>query len=223
LGSRLWRGRQKEARGSPARPSGLALLEVLVTLLVLAALVYGVLQWRPWERWGVQVYFVPIGEYPADSMDRLVAYCKGKFGLRARTLPQISPGPSAYDFRRRQFVAEDLIALMKRGHPAQAKDAKAILIGITRWDVYTREKPEFRFALAGGELPRFAVISSARMDPGTAGGRGDRDVLDQRLRKMVSKYIGSMYFKWPPSSNPKSVMYTAILSIEDLDNVSEDF
>lgn len=223
MGSRLWRGRLKEARGSPARPSGLALLEVLVTLLVLAALVYGVLQWRPWERWGVQVYLVPIGEYPADSMDRLVAYCKGKFGVRIRALPQISPGPSAYDFRRRQFVAEDLIALMKREHAAQAKNVKAILIGITGSDMYSREKPEFRFALASGELPRFAVISSARMDPMTPSWRGDRDVLDQRLRKMVSKYIRSMYFKWPPSSDPKSVMYTAILSIEDLDTVGEDY
>jgi len=37
------------------------------------------------------------------------------------------------------------------------------------------------------------------------------------------KNIGLLYYQMPSSNNPKSVLYSNILGLEELDNVSEDF
>ena len=61
------------------------------------------------------------------------------------------------------------------------------------------------------------------MDPENLGEVPDPGQLDRRLRKMVTKYIGYMYFRLPPSSNRNSIMYTPILGVDDLDEIGEDF
>jgi predicted Zn-dependent protease len=219
LSHRREMGGQRDAAGRAA-PS---LLEVLVILLVLVGAAYGFLQWRPWDRWGKQIYLVPIGRAPAGSVERLVGYCRDKFKLTVQTLPGISLGPDAFDFRRRQLVAEELIALMKREHPAQANNPRAILVGITGSDMYARGKPESPFVLASGDSARFAVISSARMDPANLGRGADEELLDSRLRKMVFRQIGSMYFKLPPSPRARSVMHGPVRDVGELDVIGEDF
>jgi hypothetical protein len=45
----------------------------------------------------------------------------------------------------------------------------------------------------------------------------------ERLRKMVTKDIGMLYYGMPLNGNPKSVLYGRILGIQELDQVSEDF
>jgi hypothetical protein len=48
-------------------------------------------------------------------------------------------------------------------------------------------------------------------------------ILGMRLRKVVTKDIGIMYFGKTPNSNPRSVLYDGILGIEELDHATEDF
>jgi hypothetical protein len=65
-----------------------------------------------------------------------------------------------------------------------------------------------------------AVLSTARMgpEPGPFG----HQLETARLRKMVTKYIGVMYFGLPQSSDPRSVLYGNILGVPDLDAMGED-
>ena len=46
---------------------------------------------------------------------------------------------------------------------------------------------------------------------------------EARIRKMVTKNIGVLYYHLPQSIHPKSAMYGAIGGIEELDFMGEDF
>lgn len=169
-----------------------------------------------------RVSFVPVGEFPAASVEHLVAHYRGRYGLAIETLGAVPLEPAAVDLLRQQLVAEELIALMKRHYPKLANDPEAILIRITPYDMYIREYT-WQFAFAWRQEWRFAVVSSARMDPVNFGEPADAELLHGRLRKIVSKNIGMMHYRLPQSTDRNSVLYGPILSLDDLDSIGEDF
>ncbi len=171
---------------------------------------------------GQKIYFVQIGEMRSVHLDALQTYYKQRYDLTIEVLPPIGLEPVVVDERRRQLIAEELIELMKRRYPEHARNPQAILIGITEGDMYIREV-DWRFAFARRDAERFAVVSSARMDPVNFGYLPDDELRETRLRKMVSKNIGILYYKLPQKSDRKSVMFGPILGIDDLDSVGEDF
>ncbi len=176
---------------------------------------------RPLQGVG-RVYFVPLGEFPLASVEHLVTHYRDKYGLAIETLGVVQLEPGVVNTDRRQLIAEELIALMKRKYPELAADPGAILIGITPSDMYI-QAVAWRFAFAARREGRFAVVSSARMDPVNFRKPPDTDLLHTRLRKIVSKNVGIMHYRLPQSSDRDSVMYGPILSLDDLDSIGEDF
>ena len=130
--------------------------------------------------------------------------------------------PATFDARRHQLIAEDLVELIKRRYPKLAQDPNATVIGLTEKDMYIREKT-WQFAFSYRVDGRFAVVSSARMNPANFGEPANAELLHSRVRKMIMKNIGLLYYQLAQSDNPKSVLYSNILGLEELDNVSEDF
>jgi hypothetical protein len=61
------------------------------------------------------------------------------------------------------------------------------------------------------------------MDPANLGTTPDEELLRSRLRKMMVKNIGIMCYGLPVSRDPKSVLYGNVLSLGDLDYMSEFF
>jgi hypothetical protein len=61
-----------------------------------------------------KIYFVPLHEFSSPSLIELVTYYKRKYGLAIETLSSVKLEEAVVDFRRRQLIAEELIALMKR-------------------------------------------------------------------------------------------------------------
>ena len=55
----------------------------------------------------------------------------------------------------------------------------------------------------------------------TAGPLADDERLFSRTRRLVTKYIGLMFYGLPLSDDPKSPMYGKILSVSDLDKMEE--
>ena len=53
----------------------------------------------------------------------------------------------------------------------------------------------------------FAVVSTARMDDAAWGGASDGQRLELRLRKMVTKNLGILYFGLDQSSDRRGVMF----------------
>ena len=169
-----------------------------------------------------EVYFAPLGNIPSLSLERLVTFYNRKFGLAIKTLPGLPLERSSVDWQREQLVAEELIEFMRRGYPRLASDSRAILIGITEFDMYIR-KYNWQFSFSYRAQNRFAVVSSARLNPVSFGQPADQALLHTRLRKAITKDIGILYFHLPQSNSPRSVLYRSILGIDDLDRVGEDF
>jgi predicted Zn-dependent protease len=169
-----------------------------------------------------EVYFVPLGDIPSLSLQRLVTFYKQKFRLAIKTLPGLPLERSSVDRQRRQLIAEELIEFMKRGYPRLANNPRVILIGITEFDMYIR-RYNWQFSFSYRAQNQFAVVSSARLDPVIFGQPADQSLLQTRLRKVITKNIGILYFHLPQSNNPRSVLYRSILGIDDLDRVGEDF
>lgn len=169
-----------------------------------------------------RIYLVPLGATGIPSMMELQSYYRKKFGLTVESLPLLQLDGAVVDQNRRQLIAEELIALMRRGFRKQANEPGAIIIGITPYDMYIREKT-WQFAFSLRQAGRFAVVSSARMNPASFKLPANDSLLRARVRKMVTKNIGIMYYKLPQNDNPKSVLYRSILGLEELDRAGEDF
>jgi predicted Zn-dependent protease len=170
-----------------------------------------------------RIYFVPLGGFPTEQITPLVDYYHRKYSLEIQVLPDVTIDSSSMDSQRQQLVAERLLDGMRLALPTQADDPHAILIGFTSQDIYPASMGwQFAFGWRQGNV-RAAVVSTSRMTLHYPGEPVDLDLSDTRLRKVVSKDVGLLYYGLPQSRDPKSVLYNQIMGIEELDGVGEDF
>lgn len=172
-----------------------------------------------------ELYFVAIGDVPAGMMGALVPHFEEKFGVSIRTLSPIGFDRVTFDPERSQVVADRLIQAVRYRHATLAKNPSTRVIGITPLDMYMeamREQWSFTFSMRSRDR-RFAVVSYARMNPVNLGEAPDDDLLRSRLRKMVAKNIGIMYFGLPVNDDPRSALFRNVLGVDDLDRMTEEF
>jgi predicted Zn-dependent protease len=177
---------------------------------------------EPREKGKAKLYFVPLNNFPAASLTRLVNSCKQRTGIEVIVMQPVPFTLSTINKQRQQVDFDEAVALIKLRYPKLAADPNAIVIGLTDEDMYVR-KEKWQYAFAYPKEGRFAVVSSARMNPVNMGGAADDALLDSRLRKMVLKEIGVIYYQYPPNHNPHSVLYDSIEGVEDFDRMGEDF
>jgi predicted Zn-dependent protease len=169
-----------------------------------------------------EIYLVPLGQTPSLDLDELALSYKLSLGLTVKTLQGFEVDQSVVDTRRRQLVAEDLVGFVRRALPKLAGNPRVILIGVTEHDMFIRKYP-WQFAFSYREPGQVAVISAARMNPVSFRQPANSELLHTRLRKMITKNIGIMYYGLPQNDNPRSVLYRRILGLEELDRAGEDF
>lgn len=178
--------------------------------------------WRDHSATLCHIAFVPFGDFPETALAELAQQYQHSLGVQIDLYPPIAIPESVIDYRRQQLVGERLIAHMKQELPGPAEDPSVMLVGFTQGDMYIA-RMNWRFAFAIRESGRFAVISTARMDPVTFGLAPDEPMLRTRLRKMVSKQIGLYFYGLPERQEKTSVLFSPILGVDDLDEVSADF
>ncbi len=163
------------------------------------------------------VYLAPFGDFPRADADALVVHYLEKFDLAVEVLPSISIPAGAMDAQRDQLIAERLLDAIA-ATDVVAADPNAVVIGLTDIDMYIAANTwGYAYGLrSGGTL---AIVSSARMEDGFA----TEERRSQRLRKMVTKNLGILYYGLGVSDDPRSVLYRDILGPDDLDYASEDF
>jgi predicted Zn-dependent protease len=180
-----------------------------------------------WERPSplpYDLYLVPVGDVPAALMSSLVAGVEQTLGIPVTVLSGVSVERTMFDPARSQFIAEQLIAAVRTGHPAVAGNPRARVIAVTAQDMYINARSQWRFASSlRSDENSVAVVSYARMDSAYLGITPDEDLLRSRLRKMIFKNIGMMYYRLPVSRDPRSVLYGNVLDLDDLDYMSEFF
>ena len=172
----------------------------------------------PVDPW-LGVYLVPLGPVPPSVATDLVAQIKAKLGLTITVLPPLSIDPAAIDRDRVQVVAEELVASLRR----LPQHGSNLLMGLTTYDMYIRSVPQWEWAFSYRDGPRAVVVSTARMDDTNWGLPAAPDRLRTRLRKMVTKNLGLMYYGLSPSSDRRSVLFGPILGLDDLDGIGDDF
>jgi predicted Zn-dependent protease len=170
-----------------------------------------------------RIYFVPIGGFSVDDLQPLVQYYAQKYKLEITIVDRIPMDPAALDVSRRQLIAENLGSNLRNQVPEADKDPESVVIEFTTEDMYPVSQGwQFAFGWRLGRA-RTAVVSTARLSLTGIGQTSDHELLATRLRKIVTKDLGILYFGLPQSENPKSVLYNQIMGIEELDAVGEDF
>jgi predicted Zn-dependent protease len=123
---------------------------------------------------------------------------------------------------RNQVDAASLIGYMGGAFPEAYADPQAVLIGLTPLDIYDSNS-HFRyvFGLKGTYADPKAIVSTFRMDPMTYSEPADNDLLLSRSSKLLSKYVGLLYYGLSPSPDPRSPMYDSIMGPDDLDAMGD--
>lgn len=168
------------------------------------------------------VYLVPLGKPQSILFDDLVFYYRKKYGLQLHVLATAPLPDWTMDDIRKQLIAEELVEAMKRANPQLAGDPEAVFIGVTDQDMYISQLA-WNYAFNWRQEERFAVVSTARMDPTFEKEPANPKVLEERARKMITKNIGLLYYHLQLSYNYSSVLYRSIDDVEDLDDMGEDF
>jgi hypothetical protein len=168
-----------------------------------------------------RVCFVPLGQVDPGLVRHLVDYYKATYGLEIGVLmPQAIPA-ELVEPERRQIDGEGLSEYMGAVYPEDYAEPGVGLIGLTPLDLYAADR-DWRFQIGSVTwgLTSHGVVSSYRTHLGARALVGE-DRWYERTRKMVTKYIGLMYYQLSLSENPESPMFGGILSVGDLDEMKE--
>ena len=168
---------------------------------------------------GRTVYFAPLGGLSAAELQDLADFYAVRYDLNVGILPPAPVPASLWGPGSDQVAAEDLIGLLPSIYP-EAADPNSVVIGVLPADIYVRGIPEWRWAFGNRAEGHLAVVSTARMH---ATGPFGASLAASRLRKMVTRDIGVLYFGLALSDDAHSVLYSEILSVADLDRLGEDF
>jgi Zn-dependent protease with chaperone function/predicted Zn-dependent protease len=180
------------------------------------------------------VYLAPVGEVPAETLRSLTAYYRKRYGLPIDLLPAVPIEAHLRDTARRQVMGQRLLAQVQQQYADLASDPQATVIGLATEDLYL-ETQDWAFAFnARSVRPRVAVVSAARLDPGFWPSHvphqdwfgldaADRTIAQCRLQKLVTRNLGVLHFQQAFNDDPKSPLASALLGVDDLDAMREDF
>jgi predicted Zn-dependent protease len=156
-------------------------------------------------------------------LEELAAHYRTRFGIATEVAQPVSVPDSAYDSEREQLISDALLQFLRARHPQTGKES-LVVIGVVAEDMYI---PDLRWQYAisaRDESSRYAVVSTARLDYGCLGLiRASGEQRFVRLRKMVTKNVGVLFFGFPLSDDPRSVLYGDIGGPQELDRMTEDF
>jgi predicted Zn-dependent protease len=168
-----------------------------------------------------RVCFVPLGQVDPDLVRNLVKYYRDEYGLEVGLLTPSAIPADMTNPRREQIDGESLADYMGTLFPADFNDPNVVVIGLTPLDLYAEDRDwNFELGYADWSAQSRAVVSTYRMHLGTFH-MVDNERVFSRTRKLVTKYIGLMFYHLPLSDDPTSPMYGNILRVTDLDKMEE--
>jgi len=150
------------------------------------------------------LYFVPMGRQ-AISAQSLSEHYDKKFEIDINVLSEVPLDPSDCLPARKQCVAEEMMISAKLAYPKIAADPNAVIFILTDEDLYSRMLGwDFTYSY---HCPRFAVVSTHRMDPSFWGDPPGKDVALANIHQILTDHIAQLFFHVPRSYDPTSVMY----------------
>lgn len=172
-----------------------------------------------------QLYFVSVGEVPDVNVEELAAHFGRKYGVPIRVLPQlpISAEMRDADLPAARLTAGGMLAAVARKHPKLfLENSGALVIAITENTTIEQggsQAHRFFLDLEG----RFGVVAMEELNPASSCEPENRELLEARLRKVLARAVGTLYFRLPRSDDPRSVLYSNVGCVDELDVQGEDF
>lgn len=167
-----------------------------------------------------EVVFIPVGRFPTAPLEMYAQFFQETYGLPITIFPPLPLPLSAFDPDRGQYIAEEILADITRRVADANTNMPLIPIIFTDQDMYIQKYNwQYAFSLRQNGM---AVVSSARMgfslNPFT---EADQKTQEARLRKMVTKNIGILYYHLPFSDHCRSAMYGRVGGPQELDLMSD--
>jgi predicted Zn-dependent protease len=161
-----------------------------------------------------RVYLVPIADFPVNRAIAIAEHFRTKFGVAIEVAPAVQWPEGAYVERRRQMNSAVMLTQLEAIYATAGN--RVVAIGLATSDMFNPEV-NWAYVFSYRRRNRVAVVSPARMDRGCLGlVRADDDRIMARLRKMVGKNIGIMYFGLEMSNDPASMLYATIADHRNL-------
>jgi predicted Zn-dependent protease len=167
-----------------------------------------------------RIVLAPFGDFPPSVARNLAAHFANRYGLDVVVASPLALPHDAWDANRGQVDSEVLLGTLASAYPVTSR--RTIVIGLTNADMFN-SGVGWQYAFSNRREPRFAVVSPVRMDRGCMGFPAAESTVMARLRKMVGKNIGVLFFRLPLSGHPRSMMYRSIGGPQELDTMLEEF
>lgn len=162
------------------------------------------------------VVLVPLGRSSRVDAGTLARELEARYGVPVVGRARIDLPSGALDDSRHQVVADELVGTLRRAYPASED---AVVIAITDYDIESTSLGiQHLFAFRGRS--HYAVVSTAQM-----GANGfDRirgHSRHERVRKLVGREIGFLYFKRAETTDPHSLVGPILWRLHDVDALRE--
>lgn len=174
---------------------------------------------QSFDRRDADVYLVPVGDFAPKYLVDLASYYEDVFGLTLGVTPPLPTERSIVDLDRKQLITQAAIRLIAETCGGYSSNPRTIYVGVTHIDMYT-QGIDWKFTYSQ-RIGDFAIVTSSRTTRDPQPPFAEITEVHPGLRKLVTKTIGLLYYKKPKSSNPHSVLYDRVLSLDDLDAIDE--
>ena len=168
-----------------------------------------------------RVVLVPIEDFPVDRATAIAEHFRTRFGVPIDVSAAADWPDGAYVEGRGQMNSAMMLTRLESTYAKSGQ--RVVVIGLTTRDMFNPDV-NWAYVFSYRRRNRVAIVSPARMDRGCLGVfQADDDRIMARLRKMVGKNIGIMYFGLELSADPASMLYRNIGGPQELDAMSERF
>lgn len=120
-----------------------------------------------------------------------------------------------------QYPAEDYFPVGVRvARMLRDASPNTYFIVLTNRDINSKSG-NFRFQYSmHSPMVNTSVLSIARLQYNVDGSKATENVAAERVTKMLMRIVGEMRLGWKRTSEPKSLMYAPVMSVEDIDRMS---
>ncbi len=177
---------------------------------------------NPEPKPSIDVYFIPM-DFSPDLAVKLAEELGEELDLHIAVSVQMGTSPDMYNPERRQYDADKIFSEAEKVVDRISHQKEVPYAVVLLHQDLNRPPFNLRYTFAVHSTQGISVISTARMDPRNYGLPADNELLYTRLKKMVMKGIGYNVFGYKRSLNRSSVMYSPIMSVQDLDEIGNSY
>ena len=172
----------------------------------------------------VDVFLIPLEDFNFQATASLAKSLTQELGIHVKPTVNMGIGNLAPFPGTKQFSAEEIETNALRIIPNLKETvADTAYIVLTTRDINSGDRA-LRFSFSHYDSrARVAVVSAARLSMGRNGGFAERKTTIDRLTKLVKRSIGVVYYGYTRSTDINDVLYSPLMSVDDLDRMGSDF